>query len=277
MPEPEFYHQRLRGWTTLVTGAGSMGAGFGTGKAIALLFAREGASVVLVDLDPSRAEDTRQRIEADGGAAIVVTGDVTSEDECRRIVNEAVEWGGCLDVLVNNVGLGAAKGPIESLDVPVWRRSVALNFDSAFLMSRAAIPHLLKGRGKAIVNIASVAGLLAHGTSAYGPAKAAMIQFTRELCVIYGKDGLRANAIAPGHIMTPLVEQFASGEARTLRRRIAPLDREGDAWDVAQAALFLAGTESGFITGACLPVDGGVTQVGPLAAFEAASGASATD
>jgi NAD(P)-dependent dehydrogenase (short-subunit alcohol dehydrogenase family) len=145
---------------------------------------------------------------------------------------------------------------------------MAVNFGTVINMCRAAMPALLAGRGRSIVNIASVAGILAHGNTAYGPSKAAMIQLTAELAVMYGRDGIRANCVAPGHIMTPMVEAYVKGEGRRVRRAIAPLGIEGDAWDIAQAALFLAGPESRFISGITLPVDGGVTVVGPLAAYE---------
>jgi NAD(P)-dependent dehydrogenase (short-subunit alcohol dehydrogenase family) len=276
MPEPAQTHGRLQGWRALVTGAGSQGRGIGTGRAIAALFAREGAQVALLDRDADRVEETRALIEARGGATRVFLADLTSAAEAARAVADAVLWLGGLDVLVNNLGLGGGGARLEELSDAAWAQGLDLNLNSAFFVTRAALPALLKDQGKAVVNIASVAGMRAHGVGSYGPAKAALIQFTRELAVIYGPQGLRANAIAPGHIMTPLVEAFATAEARETRRRIAPLEVEGDAWDVAQAALFLAGPEARFITGACLPVDGGVTAIAPLAAYERLADLSAT-
>lgn len=268
---------RMKGRTAIVTGAGSMGEGFGTGKAIAVLLASEGARVALVDLDRDRAEETRALIAAEGGEAIVVQGSVLETDDCARIVAETVEAFGALDILVNNVGMGAGSGRLETMDPAVWQKGVDLNLTSAFLMTRAAIPDLLASQGKAIVNIASVAGIRAHGSASYGPAKAAMIQFTRETALMYGAEGLRANVIAPGHIMTPLVEKFSAPTARENRRKVGALSGvEGDAWDIAYATLFLAGDEARFISGVCLPVDGGVTVVGPLAAFERMTGESMT-
>lgn len=272
MPEPEQAHGRLDGWRAIVTGGGSAGEGVGTGRAISVLFARECARVAVLDQDADRAEATCAEIAKRGGEARAVLGDVTSAADCKRMTDESVSWLGGLDVLVNNVGLGSGAGRLEDMAEEVWRRGVDLNLNSAFLMTRSAIPALLQGRGRAVVNIASVAGERAHGTGSYGPAKAALVQFTRELAVIYGRDGLRANAVAPGHIMTPLVERLVSPAARDTRRRIAPLEIEGDAWDVAQAALFLAGPESRFVSGACLPVDGGVTQIAALAAYERMTG-----
>jgi NAD(P)-dependent dehydrogenase (short-subunit alcohol dehydrogenase family) len=269
---------RLAGRTAIVTGAGSLGNGLGTGKAIATLFAAEGAHVALLDLDETRAEETREAIASTGGRAFVITGDVTSPEDCTRMVEDSVARLGGLDILVNNVGLGAGAGRLDETEPAIWAKGLDLNLNSAFLMTRAAIPHLLAGTAKAIVNIASVAGIRAHGMAgSYGPAKAAMIQFTAETAVIYGAEGVRANVVAPGHIMTPLVERFASPAARENRRRIAALSSvEGNAWDVAYAALFLASPESRFITAMCLPVDGGVTAIAPLAAFERMVGESMT-
>lgn len=276
MPEPARSYDRLSGWGAIVTGAGSLGEGVGTGKAIAILLAREGARVALFDLDHDRAAETRRQIAEQGGEAEVFTGDVTDAEACTGAVAAAVAWLGRLDILVNNVGMGAGAGRLEAIEPDAWERGVALNLGSAFNMTRAAMPSLLASEGKAVVNIASVAGVLAHGTASYGPAKAAMIQLTREIAVMYGREGLRANAVLPGHIMTPLVEKFASPDARETRRLIAPLGIEGDAWDVAQAVLFLAGPEARFVSGAILPVDGGVTQIAPLAAYEALVGVSMT-
>ncbi|CAN7486818.1 MULTISPECIES: SDR family NAD(P)-dependent oxidoreductase [unclassified Variovorax] len=267
MPRPSRHLQRLAGKVAIVTGAGSQGDGVGTGKAMAYVFAREGARVALVDLDAERAEITRRMIAGDGGDAFVCAADVTEVDGCRRVVAATLERYGCLDVLVNNVGHGAGGGRLEALPDGLWQRVLDVNLKSAVLMTQQAITHLVASRGN-VVNIASTAGLRAHGGAAYGPSKAAVVAFSRELAVMYGRDGVRANTIAPGHLFTPLVEQFIDAAGRERRRRIAPLGIEGDAWDVAAAALFLASEEARFITGACLPVDGGVGEVAALAALE---------
>ena len=265
MPEPQKFYGRMRGNRVLVTGAGTQGEGVGTGKAIALLMAAEGARVALLDLHAERAEETHQLIQARGGESAVFSGDVTSAEDCARMVDEAVAWLGGLDTLVNNVGMGAGMGRLENMEVEAFRKSLDINLSSACFMAKAAMPALLAGTGKAIINIASIAGMRAHGAVGYGSAKAGLIQFTRELAVIYGRDGIRANTVAPGHIFTPLVAAYA--DLRETRRKIAPLGIEGDAWDVAQAVLFLAGEEARFITGVCLPVDGGVSVIGPWAAL----------
>jgi NAD(P)-dependent dehydrogenase (short-subunit alcohol dehydrogenase family) len=184
------------------------------------------------------------------------------------MTKEALQWRGGLDTLVNNIGIGAGAGQLHLVPSADIDKVLSVNLGTVINMCREAMPALLKGNGRSIINIASVAGILAHGNSAYGPSKAAVIQLTAELAVMYGRDGIRANCVAPGHILTPMVEAYVKGEGRRVRSAIAPIGVEGDAWDIAQAALFLAGPESRFITGITLPVDGGVTIVGPLAAYE---------
>ncbi|CAB3721681.1 SDR family NAD(P)-dependent oxidoreductase [Paraburkholderia rhynchosiae] len=268
MPFPKVFHQRLAGKVAIVTGAGSQGNGVGTGKAIACLFAREGASVCLVDRDEERAAETLAMIVEAGGNGFVCAADVTDSDACARVVAATVERYGALHILVNNVGVAGAGGHFENIDEASWDRIIDVNLKSAFLMSRAAAPHLVAGKNGAVVNVSSTAGLRSHGAAAYGSSKAGMIALTRELAVVYGRDGVRANAIAPGHIFTPMVESMLDEPAKERRRKVAPLGIEGDAWDVAAAALFLASDDARFITGACLPVDGGVTEVAALCAYD---------
>lgn len=268
MPQPRLFYGRLKGWRAIVTGAGTLGDGIGTGKAISALFAAEGAKVALFDLDGPRAQTTLELVSTLGGEARIFTGNVADPQDAQRMTAEALEWLGGLDVLVNNIGIASGAGQLHAVPQADIDRLMAVNFGTIINMCREAIPALLAGQGKAIVNIASVAGMLAHGNTAYGPSKAAVIQLTAELAVMYGRQGIRANCVAPGHIMTPMVEAHVKGEHRRVRTAIAPIGIEGDAWDIAQAALFLAGPESRFITGMTLPVDGGVTVVGPLAAYE---------
>lgn len=270
MPIPTQFHGRLKGWRAIVTGAGSLGTGVGTGKAIAALFAAEGARVALLDLDADRAQTALDLVHELGGEGLVVTGNVAHSADSARMTAEALDWLGGLDVLVNNIGIGAGSGQLHTVAEADIDRVMSVNLGTVFNMCRHAMPALLQGSGKAVVNVASVAGMRAHGNTAYGPSKAAVIQLTAELAVMYGRDGVRANCVSPGHIVTPMVEAHLQGEGRRLRSAIAPLGIEGDAWDIAQAVLFLAGPESRFITGVNLPVDGGVTTTGPLAAFEAA-------
>lgn len=265
MPAPHTSRDRLTGKVALVTGAGSQGDGVGIGKAISLVFAAEGARVGLVDLDAARAQETLEQIEHAGGRAFAVTGNVTDDADCRRIVEETLARYGRLDTLVNNVGIGVGGGRVEQLDEAVWSHVLDVNLKSAVLMCKHALPHLLEARGS-VVNIASIAGLRAFGGGvAYGASKAGLVQMTRELAVMYGREGLRANVVAPGHVYTPLLAGLDAG-SRDARRKVSPLGIEGDAWDIAAAVLFLASDEARFISGVCLPVDGGVIETGSLTA-----------
>ncbi len=266
MPKPERYRARLTGKVAIVTGAGSQGQGVGIGKAIAAVFAGEGARTCLVDRDAERVAATRDLIAAEGGEAFVTVADVTRAGDCERVVAETVGRYGEVDVLVNNVGTAAGPRRLEDFDEAAWDQVIAVNVKSALLMSKSVLPHLR--RGGSIVNVSSIAGTLAYGTLAYGPSKAAMNSLTAELALIYGPRGIRVNAVAPGHVMTPLAMGLLGESARELRRRAGPLAIEGDAWDVALAALFLASDDARFITAVLLPVDGGVTEVGSLAAYE---------
>ena len=270
MPAPQHYHARLKGLSAIVTGAGTEGGGIGTGRAIAMVLAGEGASVCLADRDTDSAEATRERILAEGGSAFVVTGDVTVNADCRRFVEETVARAGRLDILVNNVGISSPV-TLDAPDERGWTDVLDVNLKSAMLMCRHAVPAMKATGGGSIVNISSVAGIRAHGSIAYGPSKAAMTMLAREIAVLHGRDGIRANTVAPGHIMTPHAMHVLPPGVRTLRRVIAPLGIEGDAWDVARAVAFLASEDARFITGVLLPVDGGVTEVGPMAAHHYAT------
>jgi NAD(P)-dependent dehydrogenase (short-subunit alcohol dehydrogenase family) len=265
MPKPERYLGRLTGKVAIVTGAGCAGEGFGTGRAISIVMAGEGARVCLVDMDRERAEATLAMIEAAGGEAFVTTADVTVEDECRRVVAETADRYGGVDILVNNVGV-ANIGDLETFDEARWTRDFEINLKSVILMSRQAVPLMAARKGGAIINISSIGGIRRYGGLAYGPSKAAMIALSGEIAVMTGPQGIRSNVIAPGHINTPLTDALLGDEFRAMRRKAGPLAIEGDAWDVASAALFLASDEARFITAACLTVDGGVSEMGSLKA-----------
>lgn len=270
MPRPTQFHGRLKGRVALVTGAGSQGTGIGTGKAMAYLFAMEGALVALVDRERARAEQTLAMIAEDGGTARVLHGDITDAATCAGFIGETAEHFGGLDVLVNNVGI-ASSGRLEDQSEEDWHRLLNVNLTGAMLMTKYALPHLKRHRRGSIINIASLAGIRAVGGSvAYGASKAGLIQLTRDVALQYGPEGVRANVVVPGHLFTPMIDGLFDEAARDLRRRIAPLGLVGDAWDVAQAALFLASDAARFISGACLPVDGGVSVIGALAGISLA-------
>jgi NAD(P)-dependent dehydrogenase (short-subunit alcohol dehydrogenase family) len=243
----------------------------GTGRAMAVLFAREGARVCVVDIDRRHAEVTAARILDEGGDAVVSVGDVSSDADCGRIVADTVDRHGRLDVLVNNAALRASdtgtRGLLHEIDEAGWDRVLEVNLKGAMLMCKHALRAMAASGGGSVVNISSVAALLSDGlVPAYAAAKAGLIRLTADIAVTYGRQGIRANAIAPGMLFTG--RQGDQSEEQAVRRRTAaPLGIEGDAWDVARMALFLASDESRFVTGTCIPVDGGLTQVQALAAY----------
>jgi NAD(P)-dependent dehydrogenase (short-subunit alcohol dehydrogenase family) len=265
LPQPSRHYDRLTGRSAIVTGAGTQGVGVGTGRAIAMMLAGEGAHVCLVDRDADAVEETRRHILDAGGSAFALLGDVTANADCRRFVEETVARTGRLDILVNNVGLSTPV-MLDAPDEAGWDRVFDVNLKSAMLMCRHALPVMTSGGGGAIVNISSIAGIRAHGSVAYGPSKAAMIALAREIAVLHGRDGIRANTVAPGHMMTPHAAHVLQPDMRELRRAIGPLGIEGDAWDIAHAVAFLVSDDARFVTGAVLPVDGGVTEIGPIPA-----------
>lgn len=265
MPQPKQYNSTMAGKVAIVTGAGAEGDGIGIGRAIAVVLAGEGAKVCLVDLDAQRAQDTLKQIESMGAEAFVISANVTLRDDCARIVEETMSRYGRLDILVNNVGV-ATPVALEADDEDAWTRVLNINLTSAMLMSRYSVPAMTQNGGGSIINISSIAGIRAHGSIAYGPSKAAMAALARELTVLYGRQGIRANTVAPGHVLTPLAMSLLPEQMRVKRRNVGPLGIEGDGWDVALAVRFLASDEARFITGVHLPVDGGVTEIGPLSA-----------
>jgi NAD(P)-dependent dehydrogenase (short-subunit alcohol dehydrogenase family) len=239
-----------------VTGAGSRGEGVGNGKATATLFAREGAKVVLVDLEIDRAEETLQTIEAEGGLASAFTADVTSDEQCRAIVEYAVSQYGRLDILDNNVG-NSHRERVTEIDVDDWDRIMALNLKSMVLTSRHAIPRMVESGGGSIINISSISGLRAGKDPAYTASKAGVIGLTVSMAGDHGREGIRVNAIAPGPVYTPMVAWRLSEEKRAYRKNTTALGTEGTPWDVGWAAVFLASDEARWITGTVLTVDGG--------------------
>jgi NAD(P)-dependent dehydrogenase (short-subunit alcohol dehydrogenase family) len=255
---------RLKGKAAIVFGAGSSGAGWGNGKAAAVAYAREGARVACVDLSHEAAAETAAIVGGQGGEAIVVAADVTDAASVDDAVAEAVARFGRIDILHNNVGVTQMGGPVE-LTEEQFAAALNLNIGPVYRTARAVIPHMLQQGGGAIVNISSLAAIRWTGYPyfAYYAAKAAVNQATVALAMQYARQGIRANCIMPGLIDTPLIYRQISGQYASTEEMVAarsaavPLGRMGTAWDVANAAVFLASDEAQFITGVCLPVDGG--------------------
>lgn len=258
--------KRLAGRVAIVFGAGSSGPGWGNGKAAAVTFARAGATVICADIDPAAAAETAAIIAAEGNQATAAACDVTESAAITALVARTIDTHGQIDVLHNNVGHATMGGPTE-LDEATWRRSLDLNLTSCFLTCKHVLPHMLRRRRGAIVNVSSVAAIRYTGYpyAAYYAAKAAVNNLTMGIALQHAADGIRANTIMPGLMNTPLIHtqiagQYADAEAMVRARDAAcPMGRMGTAWDVAHAALFLASDEAAYITGVSLPVDGGLS------------------
>lgn len=262
--------ERLRDKVALVVGAGSIGPGWGNGKATAVVFAREGARVLCADVKDDAAQETVDIITGEGGEAKAIHADVRSHDDIRRMISACLDIYGRIDVLDYNVGYGRVGGVVE-MPEEVWDRTIAVNLTGCYLAMKHVIPIMEQQGGGSIVNISSIAGIRYTGVPlcAYDATKAALIQLTRTTAVQYAPKHIRVNAVLPGLMKTPLVEKsvdlsVASGGgnvAKMLEERDAqcPMGHMGDAWDVAYACLYLASDEAKYVTGIELIVDGGIT------------------
>ncbi len=259
---------RLEKKVAIVTGAGSRAAGIGNGRGAAILFAREGAKVLVVDKNTTAAEETLATLRGEGGEAEAFIGDVSSAADCRTMVERAVSRWGRLDILDNNVGI-EGQGSVVSVTEEDWDRVMSINVKSMMLTGKYAVPAMAAGGGGSIINISSISALRPRGLTPYSTSKGAVIALTRAMAVDHAKDGIRVNCIAPGPMYTPMVYSGGmSEEAREQRRRASPLGIEGTGWDIGYAALFLASDEARYITGVVLVVDGGVTISSPPRGYE---------
>ena len=259
-PHSEPASSSLEGRVAIVTGAGSRTADIGNGRAAAILLARRGARVLLLDMQLDAARETERMIAAEGGTALAAACDVSVAEQGREAVATAVKAWGRVDILVNNVGIGGPAGPAVELDIEQWDHALRVNVTSMMLMARYAIPEMRKiGRG-AIVNIASVAGLIG-GTPAllYPTSKGAVVNMTRAMAAHHGVEGIRVNCVAPGMVYTPMVAGRMTPEVRELRRKRSLLQTEGSGWDVGHAVAYLASDEARWVTGVIFPVDAGTT------------------
>ena len=255
---------RLEGKVAIITGAGSSGPGVGNGKAAAVLFAREGAKVLLADAVLERAEETLAMIMEEGGEASVFKANVINAEDCSRMVDAAMERYGRLDILDNNVGI-SRRGTVVEVSEEDWDQVMAVNVKSIVLCSKYAIPKMIEsGDGGCIINISSIAGLRAHSSTPYTASKAAVIGLTMTMAADHGPDGIRVNCIAPGLVYSPMVAPRMDDDLRRIRQNASPLRTEGDSWDIGYAALYLASDEARWVNGVTLPVDAGLTAVSPV-------------
>ncbi|AEO67843.1 uncharacterized protein THITE_53694 [Thermothielavioides terrestris NRRL 8126] len=250
------------GDVAIVTGAGSrMDGEIGNGRASAILLARHGAKVALLDYNVAWANETKRMIDEEGGISEVIQADVTDEESCKAAVAKTVELFGAVHILVNNVGVGGAMGDATVVNLDAWDRDFRINVTSMVLMSRYAIPEMRKqGRG-AIVNMSSVSGLLGGNPSLlYPTTKGAIIQMTRAMAAQHGRENIRVNCVCPGMVYTPMTRgRGMTPEMRQARINQNLMKLEGTGWDVGYAVLFLSSKEARWITGLIMPVDGGVS------------------
>jgi NAD(P)-dependent dehydrogenase (short-subunit alcohol dehydrogenase family) len=257
--------ERLSEKVAVVVGAGQTpGDTIGNGRATAIRFAQEGAIVVCVDRDAGSAEQTLEMIQAEGGQGLVIEADVTRETDCQTVISESEAACDRIDVLHNNVGIGRGDSGITSMSEAAWDEIFATNLKSVMFLCKHAIPGMRERGNGVITNISSVAAVCSVGIVAYKTSKAALNAYTHAVAMANARFGIRANVIMPGLMNTPMAIEgnVAAGADREelIRRRNAqvPLGATmGSAWDVANAALFLASDEARFITGVNLPVDGG--------------------
>ncbi|WP_370678964.1 SDR family NAD(P)-dependent oxidoreductase [Comamonas sp. GB3 AK4-5] len=262
---------KLTDKVALVMGCGSVAQGWGNGRAMAVLMARQGAKIFGTDLNLANAEDTRQIIEAEGHSATIMQCDSTRAEAVEQAVKACMALHGRIDILVNNVGLSQPGGPVDMSEA-TWDAQFEINLKGAFLACKHVLPIMRQQGTGSVINVSSVAGMRYVGKPqvAYAAAKAALIQFTKTTAVIHAAEGIRLNCVVPGLMQTPLldnlVQKYAQGDSEGFlarRNNQVPMKYMGSAWDTAHAALFLAADESRYVTGTEIVVDGGLIACTP--------------
>lgn len=249
---------RLENKVAIITGSGS-----GIGRASALLFAEEGASVVAVDCDDRAGKETVKQIQAKNGQAVFIHADISIATDCKKMVARAEKTFGGLHILFNNAGImiGADDDAVKTEEA-IWEKTIAVNLKGVFLCCKYGIPIIKKSGGGSIINTASFVAFLGAATPqiAYTASKGGVVSMTRELAVIHAREGIRVNALCPGPLKTELLMKFLDTKEKKQRRLVhVPMGRFGEATEIAKAALFLASDDSSYMTGASLMVDGGIT------------------
>jgi NAD(P)-dependent dehydrogenase (short-subunit alcohol dehydrogenase family) len=263
---------RLKGKIAIITGAGQTpGETIGNGRAMAMLFAREGAEVLCVDRVLERAEETVALVVGEGGKAFAHQADVSQNAECAAIVEAAKARWGRIDILVNNVGIGGGDGPAHRIEEAAWDRIMGVNLKATWMMTKHALAVMRAQEGGSIVNISSLAAIAGGNQAAYEVSKAAVNRLTTSTASANARHGVRCNAIMPGYMDTPMaVSGIASATGQTTQAvresrdaRVPLRGKMGTGWDTAYAALFLASDEAAFATGVVMPLDGGMsTRIG---------------
>jgi len=253
---------RLSGKVAIIAGAASTGPGIGIGRATAILFAREGAKLLLVNRSENRVQELCEEIRKEGGQCSFFTGDLTNEGDVGRIVETVIQCYGRLDILINNAGVGGP-GTVVNVNQEVWDNAMNINLRATMLSCKYSIPRMIESGGGAIINVSTVAAVQGFhrgdvGFAAYSASKAGLIGLTLSIAADYAADGVRANCLVVGMVNTPALAKFGE-EHREKRRLAVPLKTEGTAWDVAWSAVYLASDEARWVTGVSLPIDGGQT------------------
>jgi NAD(P)-dependent dehydrogenase (short-subunit alcohol dehydrogenase family) len=260
---------KFDGKTVVVTGAGSVGEGWGNGRATSVVYAKEGARLVLVDRNKDAVERTESLVRDEGGTCVTVTADVATAEGVTAFVEAAIDSYGTIDVLQANVGIGSI-GSLLEYPLSRWELMYKVNVTSLFLAAQAAVPHMKRQGGGAIVNVSSIASLRSVGQpfAAYSSSNAAANQLIRAMPIEFAPDNIRCNSVVVGYVDTPTValayrdlDETARATLSETRAAAVPLRRMGTAWDIASASAFLASNEAQFITGTEIVVDGGMTNV----------------